>query len=194
MATSLTSARSARALLLLGLVGALAVGCSDDGDGGSSSVTPTSVEDRALTPEESALVEQFVTVEPSVLGETKDEQQCVLTEMVRGVGADRFRALMDQAVPEDKQESALIADAWVGCRDMRPLYASSMLSYAGLDLTAAPCIEGRDVSDGELRRYFADMFFGLYPLVSAEQEAVLAVCVDPPDAATIRETAGGRVP
>lgn len=99
--------------------------------------------------------------------------------MIRAVGSERYRELSVGAVPVDEIEATLLFEALGRCVDMRRIYAATIVSLGRVNATTSEvkCIAHSEISDGEMRRFFAESFLGLYPLVSEEERSTLSSCL-----------------
>ena len=137
-------------LMCLGLVAALGsvAACGGDDAGGSTAnaLAKLSGDDKAAA---EAVGAKLAESGDAVGGITKEQETCVGVSMVKALGAKRvLEASKQDEFTLSEAEAGKAADAFLGCVDVKALFASGMAEGGDLSQKAADCIAGKISKDG----------------------------------------------
>jgi hypothetical protein len=135
------------AALLAALSGVAACG-GDDSSGSSpaSALAKLSGDDKAAA---EAVGAKLAESGDAVSGITKEQEACVGVALVKSLGAKRvLEASKQDEFTLSEAEAGKAADAFLGCIDVKALFASGMAEGGDISQKSADCLAGKVSKDG----------------------------------------------
>jgi hypothetical protein len=158
------------AALLAALSGVAACG-GDDASGGSTAnaLAKLSGEDKAAA---EAVGAKLAESGEAVGGITKEQEACVGVALVKSLGAKRVLEVSKKAeFSLSEAEAGKAADAFLGCIDVKALFASGMAEGGEISQKSADCLAGKISKDG-----FRSMVVAIF--TGSEEDAQASILAD----------------